>query len=194
MMYRPINQLNLKLFTSITMHGNVNESIDSDEAAFYALSNYDTTGGYYNHAMTDSSSGFGNSGYLPSAWNSMMYLSQKHLQTTVQTGIKATFDVLTARKHKLTFSAGYTYEFIHNNGVSTQMYSFSDSSGVTVNTDSNGKKTYTYNGITYSSFTELYEVAKDALDTVTESQYENWVNQLYDSINHYITFSVKYSY
>ena len=207
MKFEPVSRLGIDFITSVSMHGNVNETLVQDgwdydyeleEAAYYTMNGigtYDTTGGVNNHAKANASAGWGERGYLPSAWGSSMFLDQKHIKTTLQTGLKASYTIPSAsKKHRIVFNAGYTLEYVHNEGVENQMFSPSSSS---IFSYSDGM--YYYAGTGYEEFESAYEAAKadgnqDAIYDVINSQYEEWLSKLHDCINHYFSLSVKFIY
>ena len=203
--FEPVSRLNINFLTNFIMHGNVNETLVQDgwdydygleEAAYYTMSGigtYDTTGGINNHAKANASAGWGERGYLPSAWNSSMFLDQKHVRTTMQTGLSASYAIpLSNKKHRVVFNAGYTLEYVHNAGVENQLFSESSSS---IFSYSDGK--YYYGGTAYEEFESAYEQAladgnHDAIYNVVNDQYKEWLSKLHDCINHYFSFSVKF--
>ena len=205
--FEPVPRLNINFLTNFIMHGNVNETLVQDgwdyeyeleEAAYYTMQNigyYDTTGGINNHAKANSSAGWGERGYLPSAWNSSMFLDQKHVQTTMQTGISASYTLpLSHQKHRVIFNAGYTLEYVHNAGVSNQLFEASSDS---IFSYKNGS--YWYNDTAYDEFEDAYEAAisdgkQDEIYNVVNGQYEEWLKKLHDCVNHYFTLSVKFIY
>ena len=198
MNFEPVSHLSIDFITSVIMHGNVNESLSDEEKAYYTMDNigyYDTTGGVNNHSKANASAGWGERGYLPSAWNTSMFMDQEHLKTTLQTGLSATYSIPSASKrHRVIFKAGYTLEYVHNEGVENQMFTSSSSSLFSYDSEN---KVYLYAGNTYEEFEEAYNAAlSDNADytAVIDSQYEEWLSRLHDCVNHYFSLSVKFVY
>ena len=203
--FEPVSKLTVNFLTNFIMHGNVNETLVQDgwdyeygleEAAYYTMSGigyYDTTGGINNHAKANTNAGWGERGYLPSAWNSSMFLDQKHVRTTMQTGLNASYSLpLSHQKHRVIFNAGYTLEYVHNAGVENALFSESSSSIFEYKDGS-----YYYNGTAYEEFESAYNAAladgkKNEIATVVNSQYNDWLDKLHDCVNHYFTVSVKF--
>ena len=203
--FEPVSRLSVNFLTNFIMHGNVNETLIQDgwdyeygleEAAYYTMSGigyYDTTGGINNHAKANANAGWGERGYLPSAWNSSMFLDQKHVRTTMQTGLSASYTLpLSHQKHRVIFNAGYMLEYVHNAGVENALFSESSSSIFKYKDGS-----YHYNNTEYDEFESAYNAAiadgkENDIYSVVNSQYNDWLEKLHDCVNHYFTVSVKF--
>lgn len=121
----PISGLKLNIHGMYSRHGNICESLTDEEALTYisaAPKTYATDGSVYTHAM------FSNPGsdlgkHVETAWNSLNFLSQEHLMTTMQLGIDAEY-LLPQNFYgfKVTLKAGVTFEYIKNYNVDRHMY------------------------------------------------------------------------
>ncbi|MGN0729070.1 hypothetical protein [Treponema sp.] len=122
---RPFERLTLSIGTVYSRHGNVCESLDTDEAMTYLLADenvYSTTGSLYTHsifAANDSNSG----NHVSSAWDAMNWLNQEHVQFTIQSSLNARYDFPATKKGKrVSLFGGVTMEYIHNDGVGRNIF------------------------------------------------------------------------
>ena len=122
---RPVNRLKLKLYSSVSRHGNVSESL-TDEEAFTYLSaepeTYATDGSVYQHSM------FGNKestkgSHVDTAWDHLNFMTQDHIMTTVHFGTQAEY-LLHQKENgsSVTLKGGFDVEYIHNYGVGSEMF------------------------------------------------------------------------
>jgi len=199
--FRPVKHLTATISTSFMRHANAYESLTSDEAETIYLTNYyskqngyvyinysdgsvltangtagvydgtETTTGY-TKVTTDggdiySTDGsvftqqklIGSDNHVDTAWDYLNLLNQDHVMTVYQIGLNLAYQLpRMTLVGTCTLSFGFTWEYIHNNGVQNAIYSGSTGSG-------------------------SYETA-----------YKEWVNNLHETINNYIVFSVKIAY
>lgn len=121
----PISGLKLNFHGMYSRHGNVCESLTDEEAMEYLSAlpgTYSTDGSIYTHAMfSNPDSDLGK--HVDTAWNSLNFLSQDHLMTTIQLGVDAEY-LLPQNYYgfNVTLKAGLTFEYIKNYNVDRHMY------------------------------------------------------------------------
>ena len=192
--FQPKKNLKLTLSSGFVRHQNVVEALDNEEAGRYMISKsgtYRTDGSVYTHSQFSDADSI-NAEHVESAWGHQLFMAGSHTMYTCQAGVSAEYEIPSAKKWRITLKFGYTFEYVHNKGVDSELYPGS-AEGYTVNRDSSGKpKSYTYEGKTCSSLSELAN-STEVQGKVKEA-YDNWVKNLYDQVNNYISFSVKLTY
>ncbi len=187
--FKPSKKLTLDLTAGFTRHANSAEDFSEDEAAEYMLAEkgtYSTNGTLSMSQMfSDSSSTHGK--HVDSAWEKLGFMTSGHKMYVMQAGLNAEYELSRTKYGTLSFKLGYVFEYIKNAGVNTNIY---NGLSYTKNTDSSGNVTYTFNGKDYNSYDEMYAAAKTAAKTAKEE----WISNLYDCANHYLSLGFKYSY
>ena len=184
----PKKNLSVTLFGNFIRHANGAEDFSDDEAAEYMLAKsgtYATDGTLYMTQMFSNPNDSGGT-HVPSAWDKLGFMTSEHKMYVAQLGFKAEYTFARTRYGKFSLCAGYTFEYVRNNGVNTNIYK----GGLEYTKNDDG--TYTADGKPYSSWEELKK-SSYVQNAVNEAR-ETWVSQLYDSTNHYISVSMKYSY
>ena len=185
---RPSKNLSVNLFGNFIRHANGAEDFSDDEAAEYMLAKsgtYATNGTLYMSQMfADPESTHGR--HVDSAWEKLGFMTSDHKMYVAQLGASAEYTFARTKYGRFSLCAGYTFEYIKNNGVNNHIYP----GGLEYSKEDDGK--YSAGGNTYASWDELKK-SSYVQNAVKEAR-ENWVKQLYDSVNNYISVSMKYSY
>ena len=195
--FQPKPNLSITFASNFIRHQNVAECLDDDEAAEYMLAasgTYRTDGSIYMHANMSGDEGDSAGKHVDSAWDKLNFMSGSHTMLVCQAGLSAEYAFPRSGRGQLSFKAGYMFEYVRNAGVDSDIYSggLSYTTGTATDADGNAYTTYTYNGTTYSSWDALVE--SDDVQSAVSAAYDSWVAALHDKVNHYISFSVKYSY
>ncbi len=182
----PVKNLSVNLFGNFIRHANGAEDFSDDEAAEYMLAakgTYATNGTLYMSQMYTHSEG---NGHVPSAWEKLGFMTSDHKMYVAQAGFNAEYTFAKTKAGKFSLCAGYTFEYVKNAGVNNHIYE----GGLAY--EANGDGTYTAGGKTYASWDELKK--SDYVQNAVKEAREQWVANLYDSMNHYFSVSMKYSY
>jgi hypothetical protein len=188
--FNPVKNLKIELFGSYMLHANIVESLTDDEQMIYARADknvYSTDGSiythpyyYYNYSTAIEKNE--KSGYIKTAWNYMNFLNEPHKMQVIQAGLKAQYKIASTSWGNLAFKAGYTFEFIKNKGVDSNIY---PGSSVTYDIEA---KTYTYLDSQGTAHTTAQQ--KEVLDYYRNS----WATRLHDQTGHFIYIGVEYKY
>ncbi len=118
----PLQNLNLVVKASFARHANINESIPDDDAVMY-LRNY---GGHYTSVTDGGIHNYANAGegYLQYAQENFMFMAQSTKMLIFQSGLEASYIFYTKKAGSISANAGWTFEFIKNNGVQNAMFGF----------------------------------------------------------------------
>ena len=185
---RPSKNLSVNLFGNFIRHANGAEDFSDDEAAEYMLAKsgtYATNGTLYMSQMfADSDSTHGR--HVDSAWEKLGFMTSDHKMYVAQLGASAEYTFARTKYGRFSLCAGYTFEYIKNNGVNNHIYP----GGLEYSKEDDGK--YSAGGKSFASWDELKK-SSYVQNAVKEAR-ENWAKQLYDSVNNYISVSMKYSY
>lgn len=183
---KPTKKLTLDLTAGFTRHSNSAEDFSDDEAAKYMLAGYGVYSTDGTLSMSQMFSSEGKSGeHVDSAWEKLGFMTSDHKMYVVQTGIDAEYELFKTKYGKLSLKIGYLFEYIKNAGVNRNVYS-----GGTINWSyDSASGIYTLNG-EESTEREVYEYAKAA----AKAAREEWIDNLYDCRNHYISVGFKYQY
>lgn len=187
--FQPKHNLNITFASNFIRHQNIAECLTDDEAAEYMLAaagTYKTDGSIYMHANMSGEEGSSRGKHVDSAWENLNFMSGSHSMITCQAGLSAEYAFPRSGKGQLSFKAGYMFEYIRNAGVDSDIYT----GGLSYTQNADGS--YIYDGVNYSSWDAL--VASEAVQNSVNDAYDAWVSSLCDKINHYASFSVKYSY
>ncbi len=157
--FEPAKRLKLNVITDYVRHANETESWTNQEAITHCVKfvNGDNTGG----AATDP--------YPKSVQNRMDFMKQEHKMHVVQLGLKASWEAFRNKGGSLSLNLGYTFEYIHNKGVDSAIYSNVVAEGI--------------NGASEEDKNAKVDAAR-----------KDWADKLYDQVNNYVSLSVKYSY
>ncbi len=182
--FNPAKRLTLDFNTNFIRHANSAEAFDDDDAAGYVLAKpnqYMTDGSAYMHQLfSDSDSTNGK--HVSQAWDCLGFMTSDHKMYVCQAGLSACYDFPKTRGGQFSLKFGYIFEYVKNAGVDTNVYT-----GIAGDYETNDDGTCTYNGTTYASESEMAKA-------VATQQKSEWVEQLYDKVNHYFSVGVKYTY
>ncbi|QQO09792.1 hypothetical protein [Breznakiella homolactica] len=168
--FEPIKNLRVNASAVFIRHANVNESLPWDVAKEYLDYTYDPE----KSESIDTSGGImdsPNAGkeYLDYAHDNLMFMEQETKQYTVQLGLDAAWELPRFKYGSLSFTAGYVFEFIYNDGVSNPIYTGSELDLSTNPTEAQIK--------------QAIEKAKSV-----------WRSNLRNTINNYFTLGIKFTY
>ncbi|MBQ8013463.1 MAG: hypothetical protein IJ257_03570 [Treponema sp.] len=183
----PKKNLTINLFGNFIRHANSAEDFSDDEAAEYMLASpgtYATNGTLYMHQMFASEGSGGT--HVESAWDKLGFMTSDHKMYVAQLGFNAEYTFARTKYGKFSLCAGYTFEYVKNAGVNSNVYK----GGVEYSANDDG--TYTAGGETYASWNELKK--SDYVQNAVKAAREQWISNLYDCMNHYLSVSMKYSY
>lgn len=184
--FTPVKNLTINFYSSLVVHANIVETLTADEQMVYACANrgvYSTDGSIYTHPYYYYEDGDGtrHSGYIRTAKEYMNFLSQAHKMMVVQAGIDAYYKVFKNKWGKLNLKAGYTFEFIKNKGVDSNIFpgdvDFNSTTGVYTYTNTAGTE------ITATNKTQVLDYYKS-----------NWVSGFHDQYKHFIYLGLEYAY
>ncbi|WP_294429099.1 hypothetical protein [uncultured Treponema sp.] len=191
--FAPAKNLKLNLFGNFIRHANGAEDFSDDEAAEYMLAKkgtYATNGTLYMTQMfADATSSHGK--HVDSAWKKLGFMTSDHKMYVTQLGLNAEYSFARTKYGKFSLCAGYTFEYVKNNGVNAHIYKGGLIDDLKITTTEDGKYKIG-GGSTEYTWDELKQSKE--VQTAVNAARENWVSQLYDSLNHYISVSMKYSY
>ena len=146
---------------------------------------YATNGTLYMSQMfSDETSSSGK--HVDSAWEKLGFMTSDHKMYVAQLGFNAEYTFARTRAGRFSLCAGYTFEYVKNAGVNRSIYK----GGVEYTANDDG--TYTADGKPYASWDELKK--SDYVQNAVKAAREQWVSNLYDCINHYLSVAMKYSY
>ncbi len=164
--FAPAERLKLSFMASFARHQNVLENLDDDEAAAYLAAN---AGVYNTSGSLLTHSVYSGGDHVEQAWKHLNFMTADHTMITTSLGLGAEYSLPKTEIGQLSFKAGYTFEYIKNKGVDNPMYP----------------------GGVYKITSATTEAEKSAF---VKAAHRAWVDRLYDCVNQYISFSVKYSY
>ena len=179
---KPVEGLNINIGGTLIRHANVSEGLTDKEKLSYLASAPDyfsTDGSITQHPIYLENGDTSVYGYMPSAWNKMMFLTQDTIEYTVQADLDVSYDFPETKYGKFGIGLGYTFEYIHNYGVGNQMFP---------------GQGWFYN----SSDEKFYKDASftNEVDTAAEldAAYNNWKSSLKDLMHHYLRLNFSYSF
>lgn len=166
--FKPSKNLKITTTTLYSRHGNSYEDLDYDEIVKLNGSQYSYS------SIGQNSNGFES---LTSQTN---FLMQDDLMYSMQAGLDIQYTLFSKKSSNITFSVGYTFEFIQNDGVDQAIYPG----------DYSNYKTYldTINSETATDAQK--QDAKSKFDSIKEA----WKDRLHDSYNHYFRAGVKINF
>ncbi len=158
--FAPIKRLNLNFATDFIRHGNQTESWTADEAIEHCkkFAYGDNTGS----AATDP--------YPKSVQERQVFMKQEHKMYVVRCGLEGSWEAFRKKWGVLEFKLGYTFEWVHNKGVDSAIYTYSVAESINAASDINQKY------------------------ALVNSAWTSWKDKLFDEANNYISISAKYSY
>lgn len=191
--FRPLSRLRLSIDTTYIRHANICESLSDEEAMTYLCAPkgvYATDGSVNTHSMfANSKSSSGR--HVESAWDSMNWLNQEHVQYTLQTGLNVQYDFKPSKKgRRVSLKGGVCFEYVRNYGVAGEMFPGGSMEKVEYNDDGE-VKSFEYDGKTYSVSDPDYE---DSISKIADDFRRQWAEQLTDRLNMYFTFGVSISF
>ena len=193
----PVKNLSLNIFGNFIRHANGAEDFSDDEAAEYMLATpntYATNGTLYMSQMYSNPDDSGGT-HVPSAWEKLGFMTSDHKLYVAQLGLNAEYTFARTKYGRFSVCAGYTFEYVKNNGVNRHIYKggLIDGTQISENTDSEEKTTWTTSdGNTYTSWEDLKK--SPVVQKAVKDARETWVSNLYDSLNHYLSVSMKYRF
>lgn len=164
----PIRNLILNFSTNVVRHANINESIPTEDAKWYLAAGKEaflTDGSVFDYY----DAGYG---YFDYAWSQFMFMEQETKQYTWQCALNSTYQFPQMPVGIFTVQLGYTFEYIKNDGVATNMFP----------------------GAKEGSEAATEDEAAKITDQAVRDAREAWKAQLHDTINNYIFLSVKLLY
>ncbi len=166
--FKPFKNLKITTTTLYARHGNIYEDLDYDEIC-------DLNGTEYTYSsLGQNSNGF------DSIKDQTNFLTQDDLMYFIQAGLDVEYTIFSKKSSKVSFSLGYTFEFIQNDGVDEPIYSGP------------------YTG--YSSYLDVInsETATDDEKKEAKQKFDDlkssWKDYLHDSYNHYFRAGVKITF
>lgn len=189
--FKPAKKLTLDLTAGFTRHANSAEDFSDDEAAEYMLAEsgtYSTNGTYSMSQMfSDSSSTHGK--HVDSAWEKLGFMTSDHKMYVLQAGLNVEYELSRTKYGTLSFKLGYVFEYIKNAGVNRDIYKGGTIDWSREYDSDSDTYSYTLNGNS-STEEEVRAAAKEA----AKAAKEEWISNLYDCTNHYLSLGFKYSY
>lgn len=179
--FNPTKKLNVNTSLTMIRHGNVNESLPSNEAAFYLLQpqgDFTTDGGILNHSYCP-----GASDLETSNWYKINLLTQEHIEYTFQGSIQAEYSLQKSKWGQLSFMIGYAFEYIHNYGIDNEMYPGYTNGNIPSWAIIKEEK------INYNASVKTTGAAE-----AVAKAHQDWVEQLTDVFTNYITLKVIYRF
>ena len=158
--FEPVKRLNLNCSTNFIRHGNQTESWTADEAIEHCKK----------FAAGDNTGGVATDPYPKSVQERMVFMKQSSKMYVFQCGLQANWEALRKKWGVLEFKLGYTFEWIHNKGVDSAIYTEDVANAINA----------------APTATQKYELVNAA--------WTSWRDRLFDELNNYISLSVKYSY
>lgn len=184
--FRPVERLTVGFSTAFIRHANSAEAFDGEDAAEYVLASagrYRTDGTANMHQMlSDDTEGKTSGNHVSQAWDCLGFMTSDHKLYVCQAGLSARYDLPQAGWGRLSFTLGYTFEYVRNAGVDSNVYTG-------LGWEKAGDA-YAFNGATYATKDEMYAAARDE----AAKQKAGWVSALRDQVNHYISVGFKYAY
>lgn len=165
--FRPVERLRLDFNTTFVRHANIAESYSAEEARNLLTVNNALAGEAKNgdkplYYSTDGS--IWTSSLDMKAGDYNWFMRQDHKMYILQYALNAEYELERQKWGTLVFNAGYMFEYIHNKGVDTNIYS----------------------AINNTSDSVTLQQVEDAK--------KNWVANLHNVFNNYFSVSVKYFY
>lgn len=170
--FAPRKRLTIDVSANFVRHQNVAESYSDDDKVGYMLAEpgrYRTDGSAFTHQN------FTGGEHVDAAWNHLSFMSGGHTMLVCQFALAGEYTFPHVAKGRLAVRLGYAFEYIHNDGVQNDIYR------------GNRDAYYKEDGNLKDNYREA--ALRDA-----QAAYDEWVRQLTDRVNHFITLSLKYTY
>ncbi|MDR2758264.1 MAG: hypothetical protein LBB78_02655 [Spirochaetaceae bacterium] len=161
--FEPFKTLKINTSAAFIRHANVNESLPWDVAAPYL---YSANSVYSDGGILDSPNA--GEGYFDYAHHNLMFMEQDTKQYITQLGLDLIWELPPLTFGTITFSAGYMFEYIYNDGVDRNMFT-----GYELASPPTG-------GYTQAQMQQAISNAKS-----------EWKNNLSNRLNHYFTLGMK---
>jgi hypothetical protein len=160
--FEPLKDLQLRASVVFIRHANVNESLPTKYAKEYLYA--------ANDSVTNSNGGIADSpdaggDYFDIAHHKLFFMEQETKQYTTQLGIGAEWRLPGIKIGALSLTAGYTFEYVYNDGIDAQMFT----------------------GGTLAPAASDDDIRKE----INKAK-ENWRDGLRNTINHYVFLGIKY--
>ena len=124
--FNPLKNLSLCLSTAFIRHANSAEAFGEEDAAEYVLASsgqYLTDGSASMHQMfSDESEGATRGRHVAQAWDELGFMTSAHKMYVCQAGLSAQYDFPRTTKGQFSLTFGYTFEYIKNAGVDSNVY------------------------------------------------------------------------
>ena len=203
--FQPASFFTFNLKTNYIRHSNTAEAFGTSDAVNYVLAEpgqYVTDGSAQMHQM------FSNPNSRPAthvdqAWNHLGFMTSDHKLGIIQLGLDGEFSLKNSMRGKLSLVASYMFEYVKNAGVNKNVYTglgytyTALTSYTTTGNEADGYETvattnyvYNFNGNDYATYEDMWEAAK----AVASEQKKDWVSNLHDNVNHYISVGFRYVY
>ncbi|MBQ0051541.1 MAG: hypothetical protein KBT11_05690 [Treponema sp.] len=185
-MIKPAKNLSLSVSGAFYRHANSAEDFGAEDAAEYVLAEkgqYASNGTAFMHQMVSRTE---DGNHVTQAWDKLGFMTSEHKKYVTQLGLDAEYALPKSGYGQLSLKLGYVFEYIKNANIDTNVFE----GGMFKIEENDG--TYSLNGSGSYSREELRNLPE--VQNEVKRQKEQWVANLYDKINHYISFSVKYSY
>ncbi len=193
--FAPKPYLRFGIATNFIRHANTAESFSDDDAAIYVLADkgqYATDGTAYMHQMfSDAEDTSGD--HVDQAWEHLGFMTADHKMGILQASLSAELDLPRTKKGLFTLFAGYTFEFVKNAGVNSNIYT-----GGTIDWSYDyDSTTGTYTYYTGSGASKVVVTKDELLETakkIAAGQKQDWIDSLTDKVNHYFTVGFRWTY
>ena len=203
--FQPKPNIKVDFFTNFIRHANSAEAFGIDDRGEYVLADknqYISDGSASMHQMISDTKG--NAGkHVNQAWDCLGFMTSDHKMGILQSGLKGQFDLPRTKHGQLSLFAGYTFEFVHNDGVRSSIYEGGNLNWTEKASDDGAYKIYILDkglpsekefdgGSTESSWKMLCR--SEEVQAEAKRQKQEWVNQLTDKVNNYFTVGFRYVY
>lgn len=192
--FEPVNGLVIDLGASFARHANVTEGLSrAEKLSYLAAAEGDfTTDGSINqnvfHIDYENSTGDKKEyKYSESAWNKMMFLTQPTKEYCFQADIDIHYSFKESKIGRFTLGLGYTFEYIQNYGVGTDMLKAGILKPVYEN---DGLKSF----LGYVKADGGSILSDSELDSILNDSINSWKATFTNLTNHYFRINFKYQF
>ncbi len=183
--FLPVPNLKLRVKSTFMRHANIAETYSDEEAMFYLLSDdgvYSTDGTVSTTSRVFSGASQ-NGQNVSTAVTTLNFLKQRHIMYLIQSGLSGEYSF---GRLKNIFNASlkfsYTFEYIHNYGVDSNIY---PGGAVSSHTDDDGNVYYTI-GTDTTQYTDISDVVA-CFNTL-------WSSRLEDLVNNYFSVGICFKF
>ncbi len=200
---KPIRNLTFDVGANFIRHANSAESFGEQEALRYMVSDkgtYVTDGSAYMHQMFSNPASSAGT-HVDSAWEKLGFMTSPHKMYVYQGIINGEFAFPKTKAGQISLKVGYTFEYIKNAGINSNVYpgglsveglksvSYDGMTGLYTVTQTDGtEKSYIWQQLKYSD-DYIYKIKPSI-----KAAKKEWVKNLYDLTNNYISLGVKIAY